>query len=256
MVSIKLPVKPFKIVLPLGITAFLLVITSIGTQLIKFIFGLDILFNLFYLDREQNIPTYFSALLLIIAALLLGFIAILNRKKGISHISEWTILSLGFLVMAFDEAFQVHEKMIVPVRSLIGAGNFGFFYYAWVIPGILLIVFLGIYFFRFFMDLSQKTRINFLIAAILFVGGAVGMELIGGRYAELYGVNNLTYSMIACVEEGLEMAGVIIFIRALLIYFQDNYHEVHLMFSSPNTKEPDIVDEVINENQESPVHES
>ena len=48
-------------------------------------------------------------------------------------------------------------------------------------------------------------------------GGAIGVELIGGRYLELHGVENLTYAMITTVEESLEMAGVIIFIWALLV---------------------------------------
>jgi hypothetical protein len=63
-------------------------------------------------------------------------------------------------------------------------------------------------------------------AATLFLGGALGVELVGSRYAEFHGGENLTYNIIATVEESLEMAGVIVFIYALLKYIADNYEEV------------------------------
>jgi hypothetical protein len=63
----------------------------------------------------------------------------------------------------------------------------------------------------------------------LFRGG-IGCELIGGWFAELHGTANLTYATITTVEESLEMAGVIIFIWALLVYIADNYKEVRFRF--------------------------
>jgi hypothetical protein len=70
------------------------------------------------------------------------------------------------------------------------------------------------------------------VAAILYIGGAIGVELIGGRYAELHGEENWTYSMITTVEESLEMAGLIVFIWALLEYCADNYKEVRFRFEA------------------------
>ena len=66
-----------------------------------------------------------------------------------------------------------------------------------------------------------------MIAATLYIGGAIGLELIGGRYSELHG-EDLAYSMMTAVEESLELAGIIIFIRALLVYIADNYKEVQI----------------------------
>jgi hypothetical protein len=71
-----------------------------------------------------------------------------------------------------------------------------------------------------------------MIAAALYIGGAVGLELVGGRYAEMHGLKNLTYSMIATAEETLEMAGVIVFIYALLRYIADNYIEVRFQIGN------------------------
>jgi hypothetical protein len=86
----------------------------------------------------------------------------------------------------------------------------------------------GLSYLKFLLHLPAKTRWRFVVAATLYLGGAIGMELIGGRYADLHGMENLAYSMTATVEESLEMAGVIVFIYTLLNYIADNYQEIRL----------------------------
>lgn len=80
------------------------------------------------------------------------------------------------------------------------------------------------------MRLPARTAFLFVVSGAVYVGGAIGFELIGGYYAKANGVENLTYSMISTVEESLEMSGVIVFIYALLKYIADNYQEVRFGF--------------------------
>jgi len=219
----------------LGVMALLLVLASVAGQFSKFALGhgnLKGLVTLFNVDAEHNIPTHFSMLLLLFAALLLAIITVLNRQQSMPHVSKWAILSAGFLLMSFDEAATVHESLVAPVRSLLGNGELGFFYWSWVIPGIALVLFLGVFFRRFLLDLPATVRLRFLIAATIYIGGAIGFELIGGRYIELHGDQNLTVSMLATVEESLEMAGLIYFIWALLQYCADSYQNVQLRFEA------------------------
>lgn len=220
----------------LGVVTLLLVLLSMAGQFAKFVMGhafLTELAPLFYVDQERNIPTYFSVLLILLAALLLAVIAILNNKQRLFHRSKWAILSAGFLLMAFDEAFEFHERLNIPVGRLFGDGSFGVFYFPWVIPGIALVFVLGLYFLRFLLDLPTKTRLRFLLAAALYLGGAIGVELIGSHHAELYGYENWAYSLIVTLEESLEMAGLLVFIWALLRYCADNYMNVSFRRSAP-----------------------
>lgn len=232
----QISLKPSTIARILGAVACLLVLASIGGQFSKFVLGHDTLkwlVRLFYVDMEKNIPTFFSVLLLIFSSLLLAIITLINRKKRTVHVLKWAILSSGFMYLAYDEAFQVHEKLIKPIRILLGGDNLGVFYFAWVIPGIALVLVLALFFLRFMLHLPTKTRLSFLVAVILFIGGAIGVELIGGRYAELNGTQNLMYSMIiVTIEESLEMGGLIVFIWALLRYCDDNYEEVRFWFGA------------------------
>jgi hypothetical protein len=205
----------------LGMVALLLVLFSIGGQFSTYMLASPVLAGLapaFYVDVEHNIPTYFSVVLLLIAASLLAAIATRNRKQGMAHVSEWVVLSVGFSFMAIDEAFQYHERLNLPIGALLGDGNLGVFYYPWVIPGIALVFVLGLYFLRFLQHLPATFRSRFLLAAILYLGGAIGVELVGSHHAGLHGSENWTYSMIATLEESLEMAGLIMFVWALLDY--------------------------------------
>lgn len=228
-------VKPGAIARILGAIAFTLVIFSIGVQFSKFVLGhggLKGLVPLLYLDGERNIPTYFSILLMLAAASLLAIITIVNRKQGLPYIWKWAILSLGFFFMAFDEAFQVHERLTLPVRSLLGETNLGLFYFAWIVPAIGLVLCLAMFFRRFLLHLPVRARLRFLTAGALYLGGAIGIESIGGRYAESLVAADWTYSLFVAAEEGLEMAGLVVFLWALLEYCAESYGKIQLRFES------------------------
>jgi len=234
MPSNKISLNPSSIARVLGIVAFLLVLASLAGTLINYLGGHNYVYGLiplFNIDNEQNIPTFFSTFLLLFATVLLAVITMLKRNQMDSYTSHWTVLSFGFLCMAVDEASSIHELLIDPIRELLGNGKLGIFYFAWVIPGIALIIILALFFLRFFLHLPPKIRYACLMAVTLYIGGAIGFELIGGRYFELHG-ENLTYSMMATVEESLEMAGAIFFDWALLVYITDHYKEVKIQFDT------------------------
>ncbi|GAB4578172.1 MAG: hypothetical protein Fur0022_09050 [Anaerolineales bacterium] len=219
----------------LGAMAFLLVVLSILGQFSKFMLGYALLTGLaplFYVDVEHNIPTYFSVLLILLVALILAVIAKLKEKERNIYTSNWKILSFGFLLMALDEAFQFHERLNLPIGRILGEGSLGVFYFPWVIPGMALVVVVGLFFWRFLLHLPVATRFMFLMAAAIFIGGAIGIELIGSSHAELHGYENWTYSLIATLEESLEMGGLIVFIWALLKYCADKDQQGRFRFSA------------------------
>lgn len=214
--------------------AFLLIAASIAGQISKFMFGVDgfkSLIRLFNVDEERNIPTYFTMLLMMIIVALLGLITILNSNLKSPYVMQWAVLFSGFLYMAYDEIFHLHEKLIWPVQSMLGEHNLGVFYFAWVVPGIIVVMLIGLFMLRFLLHLPKPVRVRFLLAAAIYLGGAIGFELIGGQHVELHGEENLTYSMITTIEESLEISGLIFFIWALLRYCEEHYQAVQLRFT-------------------------
>ena len=189
------------------------------------------------LDGEQNIPALFSTGLLLCASILLALIALLERRQLASDVIKWTILAAGFLVMALDEFLSIHERAIEPLRAMLGGEDLGIFFFAWVIPGIVLVAGLGLFFLSFLFRLPRRTAIAFVISAAIYLGGALGTELIEGWWREGHGHRNLTYHMLVSLEEGMEMIGVIGFIHALISYIAMRHGEVRLVFARERAAE-------------------
>lgn len=188
------------------------------------------LVSFFYVELELNAPAFFSTLLLLLAFLLLSVISVSKKKLRAGFRFEWSVLALGFLFMAFDETASIHERLIEPMRLIIGEQNLGVLYFAWVVPAIALVVCLAIFFLRFLLNLTTRTRNYFLLAAAMYLGGAVGLEMLEGWYSEINGRENFIYIAMTTFEETLEMTGTIVFIWALLEYIAGLYKTVEFRF--------------------------
>ena len=183
---------------------------------------------LFALNVEANIPTMYSSFALLLCCLLLAIIAKSKYREGNRYRFHWKYLSLIFLYLAIDEGVQIHELSVGTIRRLFNTS--GFFAYAWVIPAIILFSLFALIYLKFVFSLPQNIRFLFILAAVFFVGGALGMEMIGANFAQSQSQNNLTYAMITTVEEALEMFGIAIFIYALLKYIQNYVDPLKISF--------------------------
>ncbi|NER04564.1 MAG: hypothetical protein F6K17_19100, partial [Okeania sp. SIO3C4] len=86
----------------------------------------------------------------------------------------------------------------------------GIFYYTWVIPGLILVLTVLFIYLKFLQSLPRKIKYLFFLAGIFYVGGGIGMEMIGGYYAYLYDTKNFFYEILVTIEEFLEMLGVVV----------------------------------------------
>ena len=156
--------------------------------------------QLFDVDEENNLPTWFSEFILLVATFLLWLCARKQRSEKAPMTDHWYGLTLGFLLLALDEVAGIHET----INSLIDMN--------WAIPGGIVAGVIGLAFIPFVRRLPPRTALLFVVAGVLYVGGAVGMELVG----EPMDSDTLQYNLTTVVEEGLEMGGVILLIYALL----------------------------------------
>ncbi len=218
--QLKISIKPSSIVRYLAIGVIFLTIFSIGIQIGKYVFDYrESWTRMFNLDREMNIPTWYSALMLLFCALLLKIIAQGKKQQGDRFSTDWRLLSNIFIILAIDEVLSIHEILIIPDVSK--ALNLPWFLHSlWVIPGAIFVLWFGKHYWQFSQNLSYKSRQHFFLAAAIYVGGALIMEAIGSHIAEWQGQQNLTYALVATVEEVMEMTGIIIFIYGLLFYLQ------------------------------------
>lgn len=215
------------------VIALLLCASMIG-QVIRFEPGYEHvhgLVRLFDVDGERNIPTFFTVLLALGNALLLVLIAAGVRPGERPLRRYWLALAAGFLLLAYDEGFQVHERLTQPMRELLGKTDLGYLYFGWVVPGIAGVLVLSLCFVNFFRQLPATTRWRILLAGGLYLGGCIGMELVDGKYMEAHG-DTLAYGFLTTIEEGLEMSGLAILTQALLAHVVDTYDRIELRFSA------------------------
>ncbi|TPE46051.1 hypothetical protein [Pontibacter mangrovi] len=184
----------------------------------------------FELDRERNIPTYFSSFILLLSSLLLFIVSVLKKRRQGKYTWHWRLLAFIFLYMSVDESAGVHEMFIYPLRDTFALG--GVLYFSWVIVGGMLVLGLGLYYLRFLFSLAPKLRLKLMLAGVVYVSGALGVELLGGYYADTYGLDNFTYAFITTIEETLEITGIMIFITALYIYLEQELSSLRFNIGS------------------------
>lgn len=185
----------------------------ITTQVGIYAFGADKHWlDVLNMDRELNLPTLFSTMLLLTAARLLMQ---LSKAALQESADDWTLLSRIFMFLAVDEALQIHEILILPdLRHHIHPALAS----TWVIPYGLVALGLLWRFRHFLTTLSAKTSNSFLCAGGVYITGAIGMEMVGS-FAVRSGVirlHSFWYGAITGIEESLEIMGLILFIHALM----------------------------------------
>ena len=223
--------RPRRVCLFLTAVVCVLVVFSVLAQYAKLVLGHGRLLGFvpqFSLDAESNVPTYFSSLILLAASLLAGVIARGVRDRDAPFSWHWRGLALLFASLSLDEAVSLHEGLIDPVRQTLNVG--GAFYQAWVIPGLVLVFAFVVAYLRFFWHLPARWKKLFALAGGLYVGGALGMEMVGGWYWTTYGEWGFGPSLLATTEEALEMGGVVVFIFALLEYLRVHGPTVRIAF--------------------------
>ena len=170
----------------------------------------------FGLDIEHSLPAWYSSSLMLVAAGLLWFISRAEPQTGQRREPAWLILAVIFVLLSIDESVSFHEAFI-PLLS----GRYhltGIFTFGWVIPAFPVLVLLGLYLLPFLRRLPSQWAMRFIIAGLVYVGGAYGLELVGGAVFSREGRESVHYIAMMVTEESMEMIGLTLFISALLGY--------------------------------------
>ena len=181
-----------------------------------------VLFSLFFIDGEGNVPAIFSTWLFLINALLFLIVWKAACLAGDSH-KIWLFLSSVFVFLALDESISIHERLINPLRETLGAT--GIFYYTWIIPYGIGVVLLSIFAIPVFWRMQKKIRFWFGLAAAIYLFAAIGLEMISGKYLVMMNEKkDIVWIFMITLEESLEMVGLIILVYALLLLLRNKYN--------------------------------
>lgn len=169
-------------------------------------------------NEEANIPTFYSSLVIFLCSFSLFLITALAKKAGTPYLG-WLGLALIFLFLSVDEAAAIHEIFVGITKRTFNVS--GYFRFAWVIPYGLAVVALAVIYIPFLRNLPSNTRLLFLVSGAIFIGGAVGLEMIAGKLLES-GITVEQYAALYTLEESMEMVGMALFLYTLLDYLSEN----------------------------------
>ena len=216
------------IVILLSTITILLVMAHLVTIAMPYIFeGFEhglvrLLFSLFFLDGEGNVPAIFSTWLFLLNAVIFLIVWKAAGRSGDSH-KIWLFLSSVFVFLALDESISIHERLIDPLRQALGAT--GIFYYAWIIPYGVGVVLLAIIAIPVFWRMQKRIRFWFGLSAATYLVATIGLEMISGKYLVMMNEQkDIVWIFMVTVEESLEMVGLIILVYAQLLLLRDKYN--------------------------------
>lgn len=178
--------------------------------------------DLFSVNLEVSIPTWYATLLLFMASVLLMVISLAKYRAQDIAKRYWLGLALIFLYLSMDEGAAIHEILSEPLQKAFNTS--GYLNFAWQIVAVPLVLIFGLLYLRFIVQLPSRMRNLFILAGVTYLSGALVVEAISANEWRPDGNPTLTYLGIATIEETLEMVGVVIFIYSLLTYInQQNY---------------------------------
>lgn len=222
---------PRRVLRVLLIAAAALAAMNVTLQAVHFLTPLHLprLVRLFDLAREGNVPTWVQSYTLLACGALAALIAFAEWQHRSPFRVHWVLTALFCVYLSADEASSIHEMAVRPLRAAYHTT--GLLYYPWIVVGGAAVLAVAVASHRFIRSLPPRTRRTVVTAAVVYVAGALGVEALGGMYAETHGQRNLVYGLITTVEETLEMAGMSIAAFALLEYLRDHIGRIRISIS-------------------------
>jgi hypothetical protein len=215
----QLRVSPFRVALFLMAIAVLLLIAHLGAEAVRTTVGEglpDRATAMWNLDEENNVPTWFSSMLLALAGFGLIFIGVLKYEERDRHSWQWFAIALIPLFLSLDEMAQLHEALSSPLSEEYGFS--GLLHWAWVVVALPVVGVLTVLFLPFIRRLPRRTVLFLLAGAGTVFGGGVILEMFEGWWVDVNGQGGVIIFSMVTVQEVMETTGAIIALYAVMDY--------------------------------------
>ncbi len=192
------------------------------------------------LGREQTPGTWVAALLLLTCALLAVVGALEAQSSEPRWTRAWWILAIVFAFLSFDEVADAHGQASPPISRVLGDTS-GVLTFAWIIPAVILGIGFVIIEWPLLRHLGAAGR-NLVIAGVIFVAGAVGLEMVEGELTSDGARESLTYDLLVIAEELLEFGAVMWAIVILAQYLRGRLDDPELLAVPGPSRRAGVID--------------
>jgi hypothetical protein len=199
----------------LVVTALLVVVDQVVKYVDMYVRDVPGWLVAFDVNRENNVPTAWNALLILAAGALAALCAAVADGGSRPGRRSWVVVALLTVFLGVDELARLHERLRGPSLQLSGGAMHTIPLYAWLLLGSVLgLVALGLALW-WAVSLPRGVRSMFLAGVLLLGTGAVAVEAVGSYVDNTRGVGRI-YFGITAVEETLEMVGALLVTVAFL----------------------------------------
>ncbi|GAA2720456.1 hypothetical protein [Cellulomonas aerilata] len=176
--------------------------------------GRDPAIQFLALNKEMGLPAWTSSVLLVLVAQALWLLADVDRT---THRRRWArqerLLAGLFVYLSVDEATALHEQTIYPLRTALDLG--GALFFSWVVLFVPLAAVVAALCLRWVRGLPRVAGRLVVLAGVLYLGGAVGMEMVGSWMFTQGLEGTMRYAGVVALEEGLEMLGALLMLSVV-----------------------------------------
>ncbi len=186
------------------------------------------LVDAFDMNLENSVTTWSAALILATAAGLCGLTAWASRRANDDSWRKWMFIAGIITVLSIEEVADLHGYWGTRLQDQLETT--GPLRYAWIMPAAVLVVIVAGTLARFVFGLDRPLRIAILTGGAMYVGAAIGLEVIHGVVT---GSDSFGLWLLHGVEETLELVAVSIVIVALLRDLERRFGNLALRFDEP-----------------------
>ncbi len=185
----------------------------------------------FSLNAEQNLASWYTSLLLAVGALLAWLAGSCDSAEPPAARRFWQLVAVLLLAAAADETVSFHEVLTLFLPGVQEMSPL--LHFSWVVLALPLLAILALWCLPMMRHLPRVTFWGLVAAALLFVGGAVGLEMVAGLVIDRAGETSLAYRAVYILEDTFEMLGGAVFILVVLRHIRGRAPRLELRLTSP-----------------------
>lgn len=191
-----------------GVTVLLLLLSGAVALLVD-VDATPTFAQLFDVDGEGNLPTWWNTVLLASVGAL-AWVGSRVAAQGPRQRRGWLVIGVVALLLSFDEAARLHERSSILVSDL-SIGTF-----PWLVVGaVVALTGTGVLVLET-RSMPAEVRRRLGAALSIYLSGALGLEAVSGFFVRR---DELSIAgVLSHVEEGMEMGACILAIWALLAH--------------------------------------
>jgi hypothetical protein len=160
-------------------------------------------------EGATSIPTWLASMLAMTCAVLGAVLAVLDRSRR----GRWLGVSVIFGVLSIDEIASLHRGVRALLRSLFGYASP---MRSWL-PALILAALVAAVYLPFVWRLDPKVRRSMFMAGLVFLAGALVLDVAGGFFRHVFGSDGFGYPLLTTLEVLFELTGLALFAYALAL---------------------------------------